>query len=198
MFDLRTINMSSECEYDWYWKISVCSSEYEVCDSFASPTRHQASYSGSAGWNFRYQSIHIQITYISYSTKLDILCYEPSELDKMCFISGRSRDQEENGGKRNTVDRLPAWWRSCQLFQNGSIQYGCHKEWYVLRCRRNCKIRVRLVIMVSSATSSFTYLILSWLPPGSLCSFVIYIIIWFLFYFLCIWKSIFIFLLPTF
>jgi hypothetical protein len=54
------------------------------------------------------------------------------------------------------------------------------------------------VIMVSSATSSFTYLILSWLPPGSLCSFVIYIIIWFLFYFLCIWKSIFIFLLPTF
>jgi hypothetical protein len=26
-------------------------------------TRHQASYSGSAGWYFRYQSIHIQITY---------------------------------------------------------------------------------------------------------------------------------------
>jgi hypothetical protein len=21
MFDLRMINMSSECEYDWYWKI---------------------------------------------------------------------------------------------------------------------------------------------------------------------------------
>ena len=26
-------------------------------------TRHQTSYSGSAGWYFRYQSIHIQITY---------------------------------------------------------------------------------------------------------------------------------------
>ena len=63
MLDLRMINMSSECEYDWYWKISVCSTEYEVCDSFASLTRHQASYSGSAGWYFRYQSIHIQITY---------------------------------------------------------------------------------------------------------------------------------------
>jgi hypothetical protein len=24
MFDLRMINMSSECEYDWYWKISTC------------------------------------------------------------------------------------------------------------------------------------------------------------------------------
>jgi hypothetical protein len=34
MFDLRMINMSSECEYDWYWKISACSTEYEVCDSW--------------------------------------------------------------------------------------------------------------------------------------------------------------------
>jgi hypothetical protein len=41
MFDLRMINMSSECEYDWYWKISACSTEYEVCDSFSSLTRHQ-------------------------------------------------------------------------------------------------------------------------------------------------------------
>jgi hypothetical protein len=65
MFDLRMINMSSECEYDWYWKnkISACSAEYEVCDSFASLTRQQTSYSGSAGWYFRYKSIHIQITY---------------------------------------------------------------------------------------------------------------------------------------
>ena len=63
MLDLRMINMSSECEYDWYWKISDRSTEYEVCDSFASLTRHQASYSGSAGWYFWYQSIHIQITY---------------------------------------------------------------------------------------------------------------------------------------
>jgi hypothetical protein len=47
MFDLRMINMSSECEYDWYWKISACSTEYEVCDSFASLTRQQTSYSGS-------------------------------------------------------------------------------------------------------------------------------------------------------
>ena len=63
MFDLRMINMSSECEYDWYWKISACSTEYEVCDSFASLTHHQTSYSGSTGWYFRFQSIHIQITY---------------------------------------------------------------------------------------------------------------------------------------
>jgi hypothetical protein len=63
MLDLRMINMSSECEYDWYWKISACSTEYEVCDSFASLTPDQASYSGSAGRYFRYQSIHIQITY---------------------------------------------------------------------------------------------------------------------------------------
>ena len=63
MFDLRMINMSSECEYNWYWKISACSTEYEACDSFASPTRHQTSYSGSTGWYVRYQSIHIQITY---------------------------------------------------------------------------------------------------------------------------------------
>jgi hypothetical protein len=46
MFDLRMINMSSECEYDWYWKISACSTEYEICDSFASLTRHQTLNSG--------------------------------------------------------------------------------------------------------------------------------------------------------
>lgn len=68
MVDLRMINMSSECEYNWYWKISACSTEYEVCDSFASLTRQQTSYSGSAGWYFRYQSIHIQITYTSRKT----------------------------------------------------------------------------------------------------------------------------------
>jgi hypothetical protein len=33
MLDLRMISMSSECSYDWYWKISSCSTEYEVCDS---------------------------------------------------------------------------------------------------------------------------------------------------------------------
>ena len=49
MFDLMMINMSSECEYDWYWKISAYSTEFEVCDSFASLTCHQTSYSGSAG-----------------------------------------------------------------------------------------------------------------------------------------------------
>ena len=54
MFDLRMINMSSECEYDWYWKMPVCSTEYEVCDSFASLTRQQTWYSGSACWYFRY------------------------------------------------------------------------------------------------------------------------------------------------
>jgi hypothetical protein len=40
--------------------------KYEVCDSFASLTRHQTSYSGSTGWCFRYQSIHIQITYTKH------------------------------------------------------------------------------------------------------------------------------------
>ena len=66
MFDIRMINMSSECEYDWYWKISACSTEYEACESFASLTRHQTSYSGSAGWYFQHQSIHLQITYYTY------------------------------------------------------------------------------------------------------------------------------------
>jgi len=51
----------------WIWltlkKKSACSTEYEVCDSFASLTRQQTSYSGSAGWYFRYQSIHFQIAY---------------------------------------------------------------------------------------------------------------------------------------
>ena len=72
MFDIRMINMSSECEYRWYWKISACSTEYEACDSFASLTRQQTSYSGSAGWYFRYQSIHIQITYTYQSLGHDI------------------------------------------------------------------------------------------------------------------------------
>ena len=75
MFDLRMINMSSECEYDWYWKISACSTEYEVCDSFASLTRHQTSYSGSAGWYFRYQLIHIQITYTYHIARENIPQY---------------------------------------------------------------------------------------------------------------------------
>ena len=66
---LRMINMSSEWEYDWYWKISACSTEYEACDSFGSLTRQQTSYSGSAGWYFPYQSIHIQIIY-TYCWKL--------------------------------------------------------------------------------------------------------------------------------
>jgi hypothetical protein len=35
MIDLRMINMSSECEYDWYWKITACSTEYEVFRSLA-------------------------------------------------------------------------------------------------------------------------------------------------------------------
>ena len=74
--DLRMINMSSECEYDWYWKISACSTEYEVCDSFASLAHQQTSYSGSAGWYIRYQSIHIQITYTKVTFEgLDIHYY---------------------------------------------------------------------------------------------------------------------------
>jgi hypothetical protein len=35
-FDLRMIRMSSACEYDWYWNISVCSREYEVCNTLGS------------------------------------------------------------------------------------------------------------------------------------------------------------------
>ena len=73
MFDLRMISMSSECEYDWYWKISACSTEYEVCDSVASLTRQQTSYSGSACWYFRYQSIHIQIAYIYFSWWVNVI-----------------------------------------------------------------------------------------------------------------------------
>ena len=74
--DVRMKNMSSECEYDWYWKISACSTEYEICDSFASLTRHQTSYFGSAGWYFRYQSIHIQIAYTYHPS---LLLYLPAD-----------------------------------------------------------------------------------------------------------------------
>jgi hypothetical protein len=35
-------------------------------------TRHQTSYSGSAGWYIRYQSIHIQITYTYYDTGIHV------------------------------------------------------------------------------------------------------------------------------
>jgi hypothetical protein len=51
----------SECslEYRTFEKTTVCSTEYEDCDSFASLTRQQTSFSGSAGGYFRYQSIHI-------------------------------------------------------------------------------------------------------------------------------------------
>ena len=86
MLDLRMINMSSECEYDWYWKISACSTEYEVCDSFASLTRYQTSYSGSAGWYFRYQSIHIQITYTYWSPQRFIEVSVPSQESKRSCI----------------------------------------------------------------------------------------------------------------
>jgi hypothetical protein len=48
----------------WIWLI------LKNINSFASLTRQQTSYSGSVGWYFRYQSIHIQITYTS--RRLDI------------------------------------------------------------------------------------------------------------------------------
>jgi hypothetical protein len=51
MLDLRMISLSSECEYGWYWKISACSTEYEVCDSFASLTHQQTSYSGNQAFS---------------------------------------------------------------------------------------------------------------------------------------------------
>ena len=92
MFDLRMISMSSECEYDWYWKISACSTEYDICDSFASLTRQQASYSGSVHWYFRYQSIHIQITYnyhifIFSWHKVICICLHPTPtLSDMRFL----------------------------------------------------------------------------------------------------------------
>ena len=95
MFYLRMINMSSECEYDWYWKISACSTEYEVCDLFASLTRQQTAYSGSACWYFRYQSIHIQITYTyqSYSHSDDMFIILKSNIntDTSIFVFSRGK-----------------------------------------------------------------------------------------------------------
>ena len=97
MVDLRMINMSSECEYNWYWKISACSTEYEVCDSFALLTRQQTSYSGSAGCYFRYQSIHIQITY-TYPDK-----WYKQELPLILIIVSFSRDSHLIGqGSKQT------------------------------------------------------------------------------------------------
>ena len=79
----------------WIWlilKISACSTEYDICDSFASLTRHQASYSGSVHWYFRYQSIHIQITYnyhifIFSWHKVICICLHPTPtLSDMRFL----------------------------------------------------------------------------------------------------------------
>ena len=91
MFDLRMINMSSECEYDWYWKISACSTEYEVCSSFASLTRQQTSYSGSTCWYFQYQSIHIQIIYTSHILDHDWLLYSFILIETNALINSRIR-----------------------------------------------------------------------------------------------------------
>jgi hypothetical protein len=44
--DIKEV-LSSECEYDWYWNLLACSTEYKTCDSFASLTRQQISYYGS-------------------------------------------------------------------------------------------------------------------------------------------------------
>ena len=85
--------MSSECEYNWYWKISACSTEYEVSDSFASLTRQQTSYSGSSGRYFRYQSIHIQITYAYTITALERDQYEVLWSRVQQYWTRRSRVQ---------------------------------------------------------------------------------------------------------
>jgi hypothetical protein len=51
----------------WIWlilkNISLLDRIWSLWLVFFLLTRHQTSYSGSAGWYFRYQSIHIQITY---------------------------------------------------------------------------------------------------------------------------------------
>ena len=111
MFDLRIISMSSECEYDWYWKISTCSTEYEICDSFASLTRHQTSYSGPAGWYFRYQSIHIQITYTYRKYMVKIMWYldlvpckeEKCEDTKGVIRSRMSKKNIQYNGQKTTI-----------------------------------------------------------------------------------------------
>ena len=56
----------------WIWLILKNNSLLDRIWSF-SLTHQQTSYSGSAGWYFRYQPIHIQITYTSVSWKLNIL-----------------------------------------------------------------------------------------------------------------------------
>jgi hypothetical protein len=85
MFDLRMINLSSECEYHWYWQISACSTEYDVCDSFASLTWQQTSCPGSAGWYVRYQSIYIHITY-AYTGNMMIVLLEDKAKDMFFFF----------------------------------------------------------------------------------------------------------------
>ena len=114
IFDLKIINMSSECQYDWHWKISASSTEYEACDSFASLTRLQSSYSGSACWYFRYQSIHIQITYTYRPKNIyrpgSIYIYRSINIDYyMAFfitypLSARGHDISPR------ADRLKGWY----------------------------------------------------------------------------------------
>ena len=128
MFDLRMIHMSSECEYDWYWKISACSTEYEVCDSFASLTRQQILYSGSACWYFRYQSIHIQITY-TYRPKniyrpRSIYIYRSINIDYyMSFFISYPLSAREPIGSRDDI-----WMRAGKGYdmKNDMLWYVYH------------------------------------------------------------------------
>jgi hypothetical protein len=113
MFDLMMINMSSECEYDWYWQIPACSTEYEFCDSFASLTRQQTSYSGSACWYFWYQSIHIQITY-TYLFNSTEWCYIKRTTDNVLQIllqASRLRVKTAN-----TILQIP--WKKVKSYGN--------------------------------------------------------------------------------
>ena len=65
MIDLRMINMSSECEYDWYRKYQPAEPEYEDCWRVSKANESQTSYSVEQADIFQYQSIHIQMTYLS-------------------------------------------------------------------------------------------------------------------------------------
>ena len=80
----------------WIWlilkNISLLDRIWSLWLVFFPLTRHQTSYSGSAGWYFRYQSIHIQIayTYLIFYILLWILLVNKVNVWKPWIFNTRS------------------------------------------------------------------------------------------------------------
>ena len=103
MFDLRMINMSSECEYDWYvyviwmwidWyrKYQHAEPEYAVCCRVSEANESQTSYSVEQADIFQYQSY-------SHSDDMCIILKSNMKTDTsigldICIFAGKSHDSK--------------------------------------------------------------------------------------------------------